>query len=70
MGSDESNDATDPASAMVGGGRMDFLSLEVRKLVGCPKSGPPSKPIELWCTTNDSYRGNLDTGKLGVSWNQ
>jgi hypothetical protein len=43
MGPDESNDATGPASAMVGGGRKDFLSLEVRRLVGCPKSGPPSK---------------------------
>jgi hypothetical protein len=38
MGPDESNDATDPASAMVGGGREDLLSLEVRRLVGCPKS--------------------------------
>jgi hypothetical protein len=28
------------------GGRKDFLSLEVRRLVGCPKSGPPSK-VEL-----------------------
>jgi hypothetical protein len=33
MGPDESNDATGPASAMVGGGRKDFLSLEVRRLV-------------------------------------
>jgi hypothetical protein len=43
MGPDESNDAAGPASVMVGGGRKDFLSLEVRRLVGCPKSGPPSK---------------------------
>jgi hypothetical protein len=42
VGPDESNDATGPASAMVGWGRKDFLSL-VRRLVGCPKSGPPSK---------------------------
>jgi hypothetical protein len=38
MGPDESNDATGPASAMVGGGRKEFLSLEVRRLMGCPKS--------------------------------
>jgi hypothetical protein len=38
MGPDESNDATGPARAMVGGGRKDFLSLEVRRLMGCPKS--------------------------------
>jgi hypothetical protein len=38
MGPDESNDATGPASAMVGGGRKDFLSLEVRRLMGYPKS--------------------------------
>jgi hypothetical protein len=43
MGPDESKNATGPASAMVGGGRKNFLSLEVRRLVGCPKSGPPSK---------------------------
>jgi hypothetical protein len=43
MGPDESNDATGPASAMVGGGRMDILTLEVRRLVGCPTSGPPCK---------------------------
>jgi hypothetical protein len=43
MGPDERNNATGPASAMAGGGRKDFLSLEVRRLVGCPKSGPPSK---------------------------
>jgi hypothetical protein len=35
---DESNDVTGPASAMVRGGRKDFLSLEVRRVVGCPKS--------------------------------
>jgi hypothetical protein len=33
---DEINDATGPASTMVGGGRKDFLSLEVRRVVGCP----------------------------------
>jgi hypothetical protein len=38
MGPDESNDATGPASAMVRGGRKDWLSLEVRRLMGCPKS--------------------------------
>jgi hypothetical protein len=38
MGPDESYDATGPASAMVGGGRKDFLSLEVRRLMGCLKS--------------------------------
>jgi hypothetical protein len=43
LGSDERNDATGPASATVGEGRMDFLSLMVRRLVGCTKSGPPSK---------------------------
>jgi hypothetical protein len=43
MGPDESNDPTDPASAMVGGGRKEFLSLEVRRLVGRPKSGLTSK---------------------------
>jgi hypothetical protein len=32
MGPDESNDAIGPASAMGGGGRKDFLSLEVRLL--------------------------------------
>jgi hypothetical protein len=37
MSPDESNDATGPASAMVGGGMKDFLSLEVRLLVGYPK---------------------------------
>jgi hypothetical protein len=37
MGPDESNDATGPASAMVGGGKKDSLSLKVRRLVGCPK---------------------------------
>jgi hypothetical protein len=36
--SDESNDATGPASAMVRGGRKDLLSLEVSRLMGCPKS--------------------------------
>jgi hypothetical protein len=41
MDPDESNDANGPASAMVGGGRMDILTLEVRRLVGCPTSGPP-----------------------------
>jgi hypothetical protein len=40
---DESNYATGPASAMVGEGMTDFLSLKVRRLVGCTKSGPPSK---------------------------
>jgi hypothetical protein len=43
IGPDESNCTTGPVSAMVGGGRMDFLSFEVRPLVGCPKSGPPSQ---------------------------
>jgi hypothetical protein len=43
VGPGESNDATGPTSAIVGGGRKDFLSLEVRRLMGCPKSGPPSK---------------------------
>jgi hypothetical protein len=38
MGPDESNDASGPASAMVRGGRKDVLSLEVRRLMGCPKS--------------------------------
>jgi hypothetical protein len=38
MGPDESNDATGPANAMVCGGRKDFLSLEVRRLMGCLKS--------------------------------
>jgi hypothetical protein len=37
MGADESNDASGPASAMVGVGRKDFLSLEVGRLVGRPK---------------------------------
>jgi hypothetical protein len=36
MGPDESNDATGPASTMVGGGRKDLLSLEVGRLMGCP----------------------------------
>jgi hypothetical protein len=35
-GPDESNYTTVPASAIVGGGRMDVLSLEVRRLVVCP----------------------------------
>jgi hypothetical protein len=57
---DESYDATGPASSMVGGGRIDFLSLEVRLFVGCTKSGPPSKDELIpanrtWCSTNDSY---------------
>jgi hypothetical protein len=43
MGPNESNYTTVPASAMVGGDRMDFLSLKVLRLVGCPKSGPLSK---------------------------
>jgi hypothetical protein len=38
MDPDESNDSNGPASAMVGGGREDLLSLEVRQLVRCPKS--------------------------------
>jgi hypothetical protein len=39
MDPDESNDSNGPASAMVGGGMEDLLSLEVRQLVRCPKSG-------------------------------
>jgi hypothetical protein len=71
MGPDESNDATCPASAMVGGGRKDILSLKVQRLVSCPKSGPPSKsqPIELWCSTHVLYRGNLGTGALRTGTN-
>jgi hypothetical protein len=38
MGPNESSDATGLARAMVGGVRKDFLSLEVRRLMGCPKS--------------------------------
>jgi hypothetical protein len=43
MDPDESNDSTGPASVMAGGGRKDFLSWVIRRLVGYPKSGPPSK---------------------------
>jgi hypothetical protein len=43
MCQDKGKCTTGPASAIVGEGRKDALSLEVRRLVSCPKSGPPSK---------------------------